>query len=87
MPERSEACANVISIIADDGQEGLRPAEKGTLGIGTLHSGEMEWINMKVQQINGTERSSTPRLEQEGCVGRECGMKLEKEAGRITPVI
>lgn len=60
---------------------------RGLWGLALCTVVKMEWINMKVQQINGTERSSTLRLEQEGCVGRGCEMKLEKEAGRITAVI
>lgn len=45
----------------------------------------MEWIKVKVQRINGAQRSAL-RLE-EGCLPRGCGMNLEKEAGHIIAVI
>lgn len=75
-----------MSIIADDGQVGLHPAEKGTLGKALCTVVLMKWIKMKVQQINGAERSE-PRLGEEGCVGGGHGMKLEKSAGQIITVV
>lgn len=53
--------------------------------MGTLHSGTTEQIKVKVQQINGAGHSLL-RLEEEGCVGRGCGMRLQKSAGQIIAV-
>lgn len=75
-----------MSIIADDGQVGLHPANKGTSGKASCTVVLMQWNKMKVQQINGAE-GSAPRLGEEGCVGGGCGMKPEKSAGQIITVV
>lgn len=82
----SEACAPVISIIAEEGQEGLHPAEKGTVGKALCSVVRIGWIKTNVRQIDGAERRAL-RLEEDRCVGRGFQKKREKEAGRIIAVI
>lgn len=70
--ESSEVCANGMSIIADDGQVRLHPAENGTSGKALCTVVLMKWIKMKVRQINGAE-CREPRLGEGGQVGGGCG--------------